>query len=112
MKVQFAVILPLIGSLVCLSAGRGQAQEGPADVVYINGHIYTVNEAQPFAEAVAIKDGRFMVVGSNADVAVVTGDGTEVIDGDTVDSGTATVEIEEDDAGFFSLDCGTWSKAS
>jgi predicted amidohydrolase YtcJ len=28
-----------------------------ADVVYLNGKIY--NEAQPWAEAVAIKDGRF-----------------------------------------------------
>ena len=37
-------------------------------------------------------------------------DGEEIIDNDVVDSGTATVEIEEDDAGFFSLDCGTWTK--
>ncbi|UCD24136.1 MAG: amidohydrolase [Gemmatimonadota bacterium] len=51
-----------------------------ADVVYTNGRIYTVNEAQPWAEAVAIKDGKFLVVGSNADVEAVTGSGTEVVD--------------------------------
>lgn len=51
-----------------------------ADTVYTNGKIYTVNEAQPRVEAVAIKDGKFLVVGSNADVEAVTGDGTEVID--------------------------------
>lgn len=51
-----------------------------ADVVYTNGQIYTVNEAQPWAEAVAIKDGTFLVVGSNADVEAVTGEGTEVVD--------------------------------
>lgn len=51
-----------------------------ADVIYTNGRIYTVNDAQPWVEAVAIKDGRFLVVGSNADVAAVTGDGTEVVD--------------------------------
>lgn len=39
-----------------------------------------MNESQPWAEAVAIKDGKFLVVGSNDDVEAVTGDGTEVID--------------------------------
>jgi hypothetical protein len=38
-------------------------------------------------------------------------DGTDVIDFDTVDSGTATVEIEAGDIGFFSLDCGRWTKS-
>ncbi len=51
-----------------------------ADVVYTNGRIYTVNEAEPWVEAVAIKDGKFLVVGSNADVEAVTGSGTEVVD--------------------------------
>jgi len=51
-----------------------------ADTAYTNGRIYTVNDAQPWAEAVAIKDGTFLVVGSNADVEAVTGDGTDVID--------------------------------
>lgn len=52
----------------------------PADVVYRNGRIYTVNEVQPWVEAVAIKDGAFQAVGSNADVEDVTGGGTEVVD--------------------------------
>ena len=51
-----------------------------ADTVYTNGKIYTVDKAQPWAEAVAIKDGKFLVVGSDADVEAVTGDGTEVVD--------------------------------
>jgi len=51
-----------------------------ADTVYRNGKIYTVNEAQPWAEAVAIKDGKFLVVGSNADVKAVTGKSTKVVD--------------------------------
>jgi len=51
-----------------------------ADTVYKNGKIYTVNKAQPWVEAVAIKDGKFLVVGLNADVAAVSGKSTEVID--------------------------------
>ena len=51
-----------------------------ADAVYTNGRIYTVNEAQPWAEAFAIKDGKFLVIGSADEVTKVTGDSTEVID--------------------------------
>ena len=51
-----------------------------ADTVFKNGRIYTVNEIQPWVEALAIKDGRFLAVGLNADIESVTGDGTEVVD--------------------------------
>lgn len=56
------------------------SSDDAADVVYTNGRIYTVNEAQPWAEAVAIKDGTFLIVGSNADVEAAIGEGTEVVD--------------------------------
>jgi predicted amidohydrolase YtcJ len=36
-----------------------------ADAVYTNGRIYTVNEAQPWAEAIAIKEERISFVGSD-----------------------------------------------
>jgi predicted amidohydrolase YtcJ len=51
-----------------------------ADTVYTNGSIYTVDEAQPWAEAVAIKDGKFLIVGSNADVDTAIDDTTKVVD--------------------------------
>ncbi len=51
-----------------------------ADTIYTNGKIYTVNESQPWAEAVALKDGKFLVVGTNAEVLAVKGDETETID--------------------------------
>ena len=80
------VLYMLVG--LSLSACGGSSTEPPAteetldgaDVFYTNGMIYTVNEAQPWAEAVAIKDGAFIVVGSIEDVAAVTGEGTTVVD--------------------------------
>lgn len=51
-----------------------------ADTIYTNGKIYTVNPDQPWADAVAIKDGKFLVVGSTADVEAVTGETTLVVD--------------------------------
>ena len=32
--------------------------QGEADIVLTNGKIYTVNSKNPFAEAVAVKDGK------------------------------------------------------
>ena len=37
------------------------AASDAADTVYTNGKIYTVNETQPWVEAVAIKNGKFLV---------------------------------------------------
>ena len=37
------------------------------DLIFINGNVYTVNERQPHAEAVAVKNKRIAFVGSNDD---------------------------------------------
>ncbi len=57
-----------------------EARSEVADAVYTNGKIYTVDEARPWAEAVAIKDGKFLAVGSNAEVEAITGPGTRLHD--------------------------------
>src|SRR6266508_6160105 len=58
----------------------------PADVVFVNGNVYTVNEKQPRAEAIAVKGDRIVFVGSNANAKRFQGSGTRVIDlhGETV----------------------------
>jgi len=63
-----------------------QAKMEPADVVFKNGNIYTANDRQPHAEAIAVKAGKIIFVGSNKDVAAYQGKDTRVIDlrGNTV----------------------------
>ena len=39
-----------------------------ADVVFFNGDVYTMEEDQPWAEAVAIKNGRIIAVSNNSDL--------------------------------------------
>jgi predicted amidohydrolase YtcJ len=39
----------------------------PVQTVFVNGNIYTMNETQPRAEAIAVKGERIVFVGSNAD---------------------------------------------
>jgi predicted amidohydrolase YtcJ len=57
-----------------------QPVDEAADTVYTNGRIYTVNQAQLWAEAVAIKDGKFIAVGSSVDINAMAGNGTKLID--------------------------------
>ncbi|HLG14127.1 MAG TPA: amidohydrolase [Blastocatellia bacterium] len=71
-----ATALILVLASLCLVPGQ-RAPE-PADVVFRNGNIYTVNDRQPRAEAVAVKDGKFVFVGSNADVNAYVGPKTRV----------------------------------
>ena len=50
-----------------------------ADTVYLDGKIYTVNSEQQWAEAFAVKDDKFIHVGTNEDVKALIGPDTEVI---------------------------------
>ncbi len=55
--------------------------ERTADTIYTGGDIVTVNDAQPAAEAVAVKDGRILAVGSRAEVEQAhKGAATQVVD--------------------------------
>jgi len=51
-----------------------------ADTIYHNAKVYTVNDAAPWAEAVAIKGDEIVFVGSDHDALALAGDNTEVTD--------------------------------
>ena len=53
---------------------------GAPDLILHNARIYTVDEHRPWAEAVAVKDGAFIAVGSDEDVLAMAADWTEVVD--------------------------------
>ena len=50
------------------------------DLILVNGSVLTQDPDLPTASAVAIKNGRFVAVGSDADVRNLASAGTEVID--------------------------------
>ncbi|MET1535267.1 amidohydrolase family protein, partial [Burkholderia sola] len=56
------------------------ATDTQPDLILHNGHITTLDRANPVATAVAIKDGRFVAVGSEADVMPLAGRATKVVD--------------------------------
>ncbi|HYO05727.1 MAG TPA: amidohydrolase family protein, partial [Phototrophicaceae bacterium] len=51
-----------------------------ADIIFLNGHIATINPHQPFVSSVAIKDDIFIAVGNNDDSLSYAGDHTKIID--------------------------------
>ena len=60
-----------------------------AGTIFINGNIYTVDDKQPFAQAIAVKGDRIIFVGANADAEQFRGDKTRIVDlaGKTVTPG-------------------------
>jgi len=65
-------------SLTSISAQTSKLQF--ADVLVVNAHVYTVNAAQPWAEAIAIRTGKIVTVGSADDLEKLHGPATKVID--------------------------------
>jgi predicted amidohydrolase YtcJ len=57
-----------------------QPEHDAADRVLLNGFVYTVDSERSVAEAVALRDGHIVFVGSNEDVESLVGENTEVTD--------------------------------
>ena len=71
--------IALLSVILLLLVMIVQAQQ-PADLILHNGVVYTVDKSNSTAQAVAIKEGKFVAVGSNADVLKFRGPSTRVID--------------------------------
>jgi predicted amidohydrolase YtcJ len=74
-----AAAVLLIGALG--AALRAQKAEPAADLVLLDGRVITVDERFGTAAAFAVRDGRFVAVGSNEEVRRHVGDKTRVIEG-------------------------------
>ncbi len=57
-----------------------QQNQSAPDTILLNGNIYTVDENMPQAQALAIKDGLILQVGTNEEIEKLKGDKTQVID--------------------------------
>jgi predicted amidohydrolase YtcJ len=66
--------------LSCNAATKSAGTSETAELVINNARIYTVNKNQPEAQALAVKEGKIVFIGSNKDVKNYIGDKTEVID--------------------------------
>jgi len=90
----------LTGSLTT-SALAASSDPGKADLVVTNARVITVDAQTPRAEAFAVKDGRFMAVGTTDAMKSLIGRGTETFDakGMTITPGFIDCHNHAEDAG-------------
>jgi predicted amidohydrolase YtcJ len=72
----FFVLVPALAPALMLML----MEDRPADLVLKNANIYTVDEHNPHAQAVAVRGERIVFTGSDADVQKYTGPNTRVLD--------------------------------
>jgi predicted amidohydrolase YtcJ len=72
------VLLVLLALLTSVEAQ--EAQTKPADIVFHGGGVYTVDATRSWAEAVAVRDGKIIYVGSDAGAKPFLGEQTRRID--------------------------------
>lgn len=95
-------ILLILSLLLSFAFVPSAPNPAAADVVFINGNIYTANEKQPRAEAVAVKGDRIIFVGSNAAAKNYEGPTTRIVDlhGATTLPGMADAHQHLEGVGF------------
>jgi len=71
---------PLLYFALMLGACCAAFGQSPADLVVLHGKVYTENPRRPRAEAVAIRDGKIIAVGSEKEIEAYRGPTTQVID--------------------------------
>lgn len=74
------MVIRLLGLLLALAFVTAGQERTHADLILHNGVIWTVDEKNPTVQAVAVKDGKFVVVGSNKSALTLRGSNTRVID--------------------------------
>ncbi len=71
------LLVTLYTSTLCIFASE---QTQAADIIYHNAKIITINDRQPNAEAVAVKDGKILAVGTKEEVLKTKNSSTKLID--------------------------------
>ena len=88
MLIRSRFMVALISVTAAMACSSESSQTGTAtgglsdaaDTIFTNAKVYTVDESQPWAEAFAVKDGRFVAVGAHAEIEAMAGNGTESVD--------------------------------
>jgi predicted amidohydrolase YtcJ len=69
----------MLGPILAVALSAANAST-PADLVLVSGKVWTGDPARPQAEALAVRGGRIIAVGSDAEIRRLAGPATKVID--------------------------------
>lgn len=79
-RIAFSILRPLhITGLIAFILLSACASDH-AEIIYLNGNFYTLDESIPRATAVAVRDGEFIFVGDEDGAMMFAGNQTEVVD--------------------------------
>ena len=108
-RVRLLISILLTASLL-LAACEQAPQENPADIVLLNGGIYTVDAERRWAEAAAIRHGEIIAVGTNSSIQPLIGDTTEVFDlqGRMAMPGIHDSHVHPLEGGYEQVHCNVW----
>jgi predicted amidohydrolase YtcJ len=100
-RIRLIAVIPFV---LMLAAGCQQA--APPSHVFHNGKIVTVDPQFRIAQAMAIRDGRVLAVGSNDEMLRLAGSGTERVDlaGKTVLPGLIDSHVHAPDASMYEFE--------
>lgn len=110
-RMHLPISILLITSSVLIACAEKPRQD-PADLVMLNGGIYTVDADRSWAEAAAIVDGTIVAVGTNDDINAYIGDNTEVIDldGRMAMPGIHDSHVHPLEGGYEQIFCNLWGE--
>src|SRR2546427_4817287 len=95
-------VLSILLSILLFNFAPTGTKTEPADLIFINGSVYTANDRQPHAEAIAVKGDRIVFVGAGAAARSYQGAQTKVVDlrGATVLPGMTDAHHHLEGVGF------------
>lgn len=105
-EMDLAKVVLIVGAafliILCVNSGGDGKM---ADLLLVNGKIYTVEKNQPWVEAVAIHGGRIVSVGDSESILSLRQDGTRVMDlgGKLVLPGFNDAHVHFSNGGFYLL---------
>src|SRR6266702_7563392 len=73
-------LIPALLGTGVLASGAAPVPQAPADAVYRNGKVYTADAHDSVQQAIAVKSGKLVFVGSDSDVQQFIGPATIVED--------------------------------
>ncbi|QWD62593.1 amidohydrolase [Polynucleobacter sp. MWH-UH25E] len=79
-KSLMSILAIALVSIIASGMVYASSPNGSADIIYINGQIQTLNSKQSSASAVAIKDEKFIAIGSDKKIQSYAGPNTQIVD--------------------------------
>jgi len=79
-NMQIIILSILISFFSCKKDDSGITPSQSNEIIYINGQIYTVNENQEWAEAMLVRDGIIVAIGTETDVENQSSENAQIVD--------------------------------